>query len=170
MPPKKQSAGAPSHTVNNLKIKTETRARQKTEIEVEVWQWLADAKKKAEELAEQYNKTDRYFLDMMFQNGMHLTSPCKSNAYNVFKYFKAKENRDAGGIPLDVKALDELYSDEYDDLTDEEKADLVKKYENEVSKEEREKIKVVQPNSRSRAQDIANVIANISAMVESPYT
>ncbi|KAK1231529.1 hypothetical protein PQX77_005361 [Marasmius sp. AFHP31] len=191
MPPKNRTT---SHTVNNLKIKrsainprnrsgpppkpkpppltpeqrkaaAEARAKTKAEIKEEIRTWLLDAKKKAETLANRFNKSEQFFLDMMFQNGVHLTSPRKTNPYNAFKYFKSKENRETGGKPLDVEDLDELYGDEYDEMSDEEKKDLVMKYEAEVSKEEREKIKVVQPNARARAHDVANVVANIMAML-----
>ncbi|KAL0061715.1 hypothetical protein AAF712_011432 [Marasmius tenuissimus] len=189
---KATTAKAPSHTVKNLTIKrsaitprrrkakpkpppltpeqrkaaNEARAKKKAEIEDDVREWLADAKKKAEKWAEQYGSTERFFLDMMFQNGVHLTSPRKTNPYNAFKYFKSRENREAGGVPMNVEALDDLYGDEYDALTDEEKVDMVTQYEAEVSKEEREKIKVLFPSARARAQDVANVIANISAMLD----
>ncbi|KAJ8087332.1 hypothetical protein PM082_006162 [Marasmius tenuissimus] len=188
MPQKNQNT---SHTVQNLKINylainprchtepkpppltpeqrraaAQTRAETKAKIETEIRIWLSDAKKKAEELAGQYNRSDRYFLDMMFQNSVHLTSPRKTNSYNTFKYFKAKENQEIGGKPLDVEDLDELYGDEYDKMSNKDKQDLVKKYEAEVSKEEREKIKISQPNARSRAQDVTHVVAVISAMLD----
>ncbi|KAL0064038.1 hypothetical protein AAF712_009004 [Marasmius tenuissimus] len=64
-----------------------------------------------------------------------------------------------GSKPLDIEDLDELYGDKYDKMSDKDKQDLVKKYEAEVLKEEREKIKISQPNARSRAQDIAHLHA-----------
>ena len=50
----------------------------------------------ATDLARRFNKKPRYFLDLFFQNGVHLVhKKTKVNAHNAFISMKAQELRDS---------------------------------------------------------------------------
>ena len=51
---------------------------------------------RAKELAERFDQTERYFLDMIFQNGVRLTKVHnKVSAYNAWIHFKVQELADS---------------------------------------------------------------------------
>ncbi|KAJ7256401.1 hypothetical protein C8J57DRAFT_1028647, partial [Mycena rebaudengoi] len=116
---------------------------------------------KAEELAQRFKKTQRYFLDVFFQGGAHMVHhQDKVNAYNTFKSEKAAECRENGN----PKRVDELHNDYYDEylkLSDDNKAQLVERFQDVKNRD----VKLRRNTPQGRIQDLANTVRNMQLMM-----
>ncbi|KAL0567628.1 hypothetical protein V5O48_014361 [Marasmius crinis-equi] len=149
------------------------RKKKNEAIKSEVEQWLKDTLQKADDMVKLYGRSRRYLLDMFFQGGVKLVRPRnKPNAYNAFKWWKSRENREEGGPSLDVEELDEAYREEYEDLEDDELEEIVKTYEKERGPDRDSKEPVLPlntvrlPTACARARDVSNVATNMAKMLE----
>ncbi|KAJ7815434.1 hypothetical protein B0H14DRAFT_2847772 [Mycena olivaceomarginata] len=80
------------------------------------------------ELGTRHKLKPQYFLDLFFQGGARMIHQQKKvNPYTAFKAEKAAECRERGESKK-VPELHEEYFDEYKNLTDEEKQDIVDRY------------------------------------------
>ncbi|KAL0571870.1 hypothetical protein V5O48_010090 [Marasmius crinis-equi] len=160
----------PQLTADQRAHLSQQRKEKNEKIKAAVEKWLTETLETADRLAEEFGRSRRYFLDMFFQGGVHLTRPrAKTNAYNAFKWWKAKELREEGAPLLDVQELDEIYREEYDNLDDNELEDIIEEYEKEKGTERDGKpqlpLNIVKlPTARARAQDVANVATNMARM------
>ncbi|KAL0564735.1 hypothetical protein V5O48_017306 [Marasmius crinis-equi] len=89
------------------RLKHRETARMKAyEIRTRIANWRKKGRAMAEDMAETYRKKASYFMDMMYQGGVHLVKPRnKPNAYCAFKAKMVKERREAGLRPLNVIEL-----------------------------------------------------------------
>jgi hypothetical protein len=70
--------------------------KRREDIDEAVCEWKASTMTLATDLARRFNKKPRYFLDLFFQNGVHLVhKKTKVNAHNAFISMKAQELRDS---------------------------------------------------------------------------
>ncbi|KAJ6591775.1 hypothetical protein DFH09DRAFT_1073634 [Mycena vulgaris] len=147
-------------TTEERKQKRETTEKTQGEMDDAVREWVTDTHKKAEELALRFDKKARYFLDIFYQGGAHMVNHHKKiNAYNAFKSEKAAECRE-NGEALNVPALHKEYHEEYARLTEEEKAVLVQRFE-----EQRSEPKICHLTPRARIQEVANTVRNMQMLL-----
>jgi hypothetical protein len=65
-------------------------AETQRQIDDAISEWRTATFAKADELADRFHKTPRYFLDQFFNGGAHmLQQQNKTNAFNAFKSIKA---------------------------------------------------------------------------------
>ncbi|KAJ6631845.1 hypothetical protein B0H10DRAFT_2206257 [Mycena sp. CBHHK59/15] len=85
----------------------------------------------------------------------------KPNAYNAFKAEKAAERREEGSKGMTAPELHAAYHAEYDNMTDEEKAALAQRHQ-----EQREEIpKIRRDTPQGRMRDMSNVVRNIQLLM-----
>ncbi|ESK82443.1 hypothetical protein Moror_8572 [Moniliophthora roreri MCA 2997] len=138
---------------------------ERARMDKAVQKWISRILTGAAQLAKDFDKKPRYFLDVLFQGGVKLVQPrVKTNPWNAFKWLKSRELHQAG-TPLSLMEMNQQYKAEYAKLTELKKEMNVKEYEW-LNKEDRRR-KARRPNARSRARDVGNVIANLEAMIES---
>ncbi|KAJ7792182.1 hypothetical protein B0H14DRAFT_2244329, partial [Mycena olivaceomarginata] len=101
--------------------KREEREERRDQQDQAVLEWVSETFAKADELATRFKRTQRYFLDVLFQGGVHMINhQDEVNPYNAWKTVKAAESREAGE-ELTPEQFHERYIDEYRSLTEEEK-------------------------------------------------
>ncbi|KAJ6600156.1 hypothetical protein B0H10DRAFT_2322439 [Mycena sp. CBHHK59/15] len=127
-----------------------------------VGEWFSMTQAKAVELGKRFDKRPRYFLDRFFQGGAHMVNHHeKPNAYNAFKAEKAAERREEGSKGMTAPELHAAYHAEYDNMTDEEKAALAQRHQ-----EQREEIpKIRRDTPQGRMRDMSNVVHNIQLLM-----
>ena len=77
------------------KERASTNSLRQTQINEAVEAWKQSTLKTAADLANRFDKKERYFLDLFFQAGTHLVHQQKKiNAYNAYLHMKAEEMRD----------------------------------------------------------------------------
>ncbi|KAJ7190069.1 hypothetical protein GGX14DRAFT_580167 [Mycena pura] len=124
-------------------------------------EWFSYTHAKATELGIKYDKKARYFLDIFFQGGVHMVNHQeKTNPYNAFKAEKAAQRRDEGETGLKAQGLHEQYKEEYEALTEADKAALVERYDQ--LKDDIPKIRRDTPKARIR--DVSNTVRNIQML------
>ncbi|KAJ6481140.1 hypothetical protein C8R45DRAFT_1100697 [Mycena sanguinolenta] len=115
---------------------------------------------KALELAERFQKKERYFLDIFYQAGARMVNAQeKTNPYNAFKSEKAAQLQ---GRTLKAPELHTEFHHEYEAMTAEEKAAMVKRYDEE-HKDEVQKMRRDTPMARIR--DFSNTVKNIEQLM-----
>ncbi|KAL0563589.1 hypothetical protein V5O48_018476 [Marasmius crinis-equi] len=143
------------------------RVRTNNIIKGKIQGLLTELKTQAKEIAEAHGKTERWVLDMVFNGGKRLVKPrSKTNPYNAFKHFKAQEIRDTGGKVPTIARLDEICLAPYQALSEKEREDFVLRYDVEKAVKEANKLKIALPNIQAQAQDVANVAANMTALMK----
>ncbi|KAJ7233791.1 hypothetical protein C8J57DRAFT_1090264 [Mycena rebaudengoi] len=165
-------------TSEEQREKCEARAERQEEIDMAVGEWFSYTYAKAEELAQRFKKTQRYFLDVFFQGGAHMVHhQDKVNAYNTFKSEKAAECRESAFffillrndiltelVDSSPKRVDELHNDYYDEylkLSDGDKAQLVERFQDVKNRD----VKLRRNTPRGRIQDLANTVRNMQLMM-----
>ncbi|KAF9032734.1 hypothetical protein BJ165DRAFT_1332693, partial [Panaeolus papilionaceus] len=124
--------------------------------------WFQDTKAKANKLAECFNKRPWYFLDIFFGGSTRMVShQTKTNAHNAYLHFKSEENRDEGVAMLAV-ALQKEYQDEYNNLTAEEREEIVREYDDKKSSA----LNIRQLTPQSRIADVSNTVCNMCQLME----
>lgn len=82
-------------TSKQRKEKKVQREENQAAIDAAVDQWFSSTMAKANELAAQFNKKPRYFLDIFFHGGARMVHHHeKVNPHNAFMSLKAQELRD----------------------------------------------------------------------------
>jgi hypothetical protein len=72
-----------------------TNSLRQTQINEAVEAWKQSTLKTAADLANRFDKKERYFLDLFFQAGTHLVHQQKKiNPHNAYLHMKAEEMRD----------------------------------------------------------------------------
>ncbi|KAJ6536528.1 hypothetical protein DFH09DRAFT_1091283 [Mycena vulgaris] len=146
-------------TAKRKKEKREESEKEKAEMDNEIQAWMKYTHKTAGRLAERFDKAPRYFLDIFSQGGACMVhTQEKVNTYNVFKSEKTAECRENG----EAKRVPDLHKDHYEEyqkLTDEEKAQLVKRF-----TETRFDPKIRRATPRARVQDVSNTVHNIQML------
>ncbi|KAJ7757676.1 hypothetical protein B0H14DRAFT_3598809 [Mycena olivaceomarginata] len=144
------------------KEKREESQATQAAIDAEVADFMTYATTKATALGKRFDKSTRYFLDMFFQGGAHLVNhQNKLNAFNAFKAEKAAERREEGAPGLKAQGLHDLYKDEYDALTEEEKTALLDRF-----AETKDKVpKARRDTPRARIRDVSNTVRNIQMLM-----
>ncbi|KAF7292671.1 hypothetical protein MIND_01165300 [Mycena indigotica] len=138
-----------------------THAARQKEMDDDVAKWWADTQSTAKHLAEKYQKKERYFYDLFFQGGAHMVHSREAvNPYNAFKHEKAIENQ-KNGVKENVEALHEAHHAEYQQLSEEEKNELVER----LRKEREENVVLRRDTPKARAQDVANTARNITQLI-----
>ncbi|EEB89013.1 hypothetical protein MPER_12943 [Moniliophthora perniciosa FA553] len=90
-----------------------------------VQKWISKIRSHAAQLAKDFDRKPRYFLDLLFQGGVKLVRPrVKTNPWNAFKWLKSRELHEAG-TPLTLMEINEKYKDEYGQLSKVDKDVLV---------------------------------------------
>ncbi|KAJ7859083.1 hypothetical protein B0H14DRAFT_3446923 [Mycena olivaceomarginata] len=111
---------------------------------------------KALELAERFKKKERYFLDIFYQAGARMVNAQEvTNPYNAFKSEKAAQLQ---GRTLKAPELHAEFYHEYEAMTAEDKAAMVKRYDEE-HKDNVPKMRRDTPMARIR--DFSNTVKNI---------
>ncbi|KAJ6609005.1 hypothetical protein B0H10DRAFT_1696730, partial [Mycena sp. CBHHK59/15] len=153
-------------TPAELAEKKETQERQQAEIDAAVEEWRDATNEKASKLAARFDMKPRYFLDVFFQGGVHMINHQeKINAYNVFKSEKAAENRELG-ISKKVHEIHSDHIEEYNALTEAEKAALVERF-----SETRERNQHLRRDTpRAKIQDVSNVVRNMKMLMSALAT
>ncbi|KAJ7938868.1 hypothetical protein B0H13DRAFT_1587365 [Mycena leptocephala] len=145
-------------TAAEKKEKREASKENQEQIDAAVAEFFSYAQAKAVDLGKRFDKQPRYFLDLFFQGGAHMVNHHeKINAFNAFKSEKAAERREDGAKGLKAQELHEMYKAEYDALTEEEKKELVERWE-EVPKARRD-------TPRARIRDVSNTVRNIQMLL-----
>ncbi|KAJ6459685.1 hypothetical protein C8R45DRAFT_1109541 [Mycena sanguinolenta] len=148
-------------TAEEKKDKRLAREDLQERIDADVAEWFSYTNAKAVELGLKYDKKPRYFLDIFFQGGAHMVNHQeKTNPYNAFKAEKAAQRREEGQAGLKVQELHEEYKAEYDALTEEEKAELVTRYDS--VKDDIPKIR--RDTAKARVRDMSNTVRNIQML------
>ncbi|KAK7030306.1 hypothetical protein VNI00_014228 [Paramarasmius palmivorus] len=124
---------------------------------------VANVYAQANQLAKDFDKKPRWFIDVLFHGGLRPTRPRIINSFNAFKWLKSRELHEAG-TPLPLIEITKQFKHEYDVLNATEKQMLVQQY-LQLHEEDRQKL-AIRPNNRARAQDVASVATNMSAMME----
>ncbi|KAJ7269486.1 hypothetical protein C8J57DRAFT_1066545 [Mycena rebaudengoi] len=141
--------------------KREAREQKQDRIDQRVGEWFSYTYAKATELGDEFGLTQRHFLDIFFQGGTHMVHhQDKINPYNAFKNEKAAECREEGN-PKRVDQIHEDHFDEYDNLTDKEKMDLVERFQNIKDRE----VRLHRDTLRGRIQDMANTVRNMQLLM-----
>lgn len=137
----------------------------------------ANIHEQVQALAERFDKSTRYFLDIVFQGGARMVNQQeKINPYNAFKSEKAAEHREStylfsyetytapqittDGEALKAPELHRLHHEEYLLLTEEERAELVERF-----SETRNEPKMRRATPRGRVQHVANTARNMQLLV-----
>lgn len=93
------SRRAPLTSAQRKERSTASHKRQE-EIDDAVRDWKSTTLTLATDLARRFNKKPRYFLNLFFQNGIHLVhKQVKVNPHNAFLSMKAQELRDSALFP-----------------------------------------------------------------------
>ncbi|KAJ7236998.1 hypothetical protein C8J57DRAFT_1529799 [Mycena rebaudengoi] len=141
--------------------KREARKQKQDQIDQRVGEWFSYTYAKATELGDEFGLTQRHFLDIFFQGGTHMVHhQDKINLYNTFKNEKAAECREEGN-PKRVDQIHEDHFDEYNNLTDKEKMDLVERFRNIKDR----KVRLRRDTPRGRIQDMANTVRNMQLLM-----
>ncbi|KAL0057313.1 hypothetical protein AAF712_016047 [Marasmius tenuissimus] len=150
----------PPLTDEQKKKMRDTRLEKKEKKEKAMGEWLDQVAEKAQSLADEFGQDKGYWLMLLYQNGKRMIKvKSKPNPFNAYKSMKSR-----AGKGETLMEITDLYTGEYNKLTDAEKAKYVDEFED---VREKETLPLVsRPSGRSQAQDIAHVIANIQAMVE----
>ena len=161
--------------------RAERNSQLQTEISNAIDEWTKSTLNTASELARQFNKKERYFLDIFFQGGAHLIhKQTKVNAYNAFKHLKAEELRDGetffrfklyylfkiisltdGERPTLSKLNSEEFKAEYEALDDADLEELVANHTDHVSSGALRK----RHTAQARVQDVSNTIRTMQKLV-----
>ncbi|KAK7041908.1 hypothetical protein VNI00_008889 [Paramarasmius palmivorus] len=159
-------------TTAHRKAVQEERAKKKHEMKKDVGQWENQTLLTADALARKYHKKRRFFMRMHYQNGVrHIRAHKKVNSFTALKAVKARERAEgclpaslAGEERLPLQKLTEICQPIYANMTRQEKKEIVKRY-LEYKKTETHK-HIQNPNSQSRAQDMAGVITNLKEIMK----
>ena len=167
--------------------RAERNSRLQTEISNAIDEWMKSTLNTASELARRFDKKERYFLDIFFQGGAHLTHKhTKVNAYNAFKHSKAEELRDGetfliqvivlisklhpllpdGERPTLSKLNSEEFKAEYEALDDAELEELVANHMEHVSSGVLRK----RNSAQARVQDVSGTIRTMQKLVSPTAT
>ncbi|KAJ7281722.1 hypothetical protein C8J57DRAFT_1056136 [Mycena rebaudengoi] len=148
-------------TSEQKKENKEERELKQSQIDDAVNEWLTYTYAKATELAERFDRKQRYFLDIFFQGGAHMVHHQeKVNPYNAFKAEKAAECREQGE-PKRITQLHNEFHGEYSLLTEEEKEACVDWFVDIKSHE----VKLCRDTPRGRIQDLANIYCNMQMLM-----
>ncbi|KAJ6583132.1 hypothetical protein DFH09DRAFT_1309368 [Mycena vulgaris] len=93
----------------------ETREEKQSKIDAQVNRWFNDTLALADKMAAEFEMKPKYFLELFFQ---------VTNPYNTFKAEKAAECRERGETK-NAPQIHREYYDEYRDLSDEQKDEIV---------------------------------------------
>ncbi|KAJ7802674.1 hypothetical protein B0H14DRAFT_3488258 [Mycena olivaceomarginata] len=141
--------------------KREEREERRDQQDQAVLEWVSETFAKADELATRFKRTQRYFLDVLFQGGAHMINhQDEVNPYNAWKTVKAAESREAGE-ELTPEQFHERYIDEYRSLTEEEKKVL--KDGHTIVRDR--VVKVRRDTPRGRIQDLSNIVRNMQMLL-----
>ncbi|ESK87105.1 hypothetical protein Moror_11898 [Moniliophthora roreri MCA 2997] len=155
----------PKLTMEQRKAQHETAEDTRNKIKEAVAEWIKEIEAKAEALGEIFSRKPRYFLDLLYYNGVKLTKPqAKTNPWNAWKHFKAIELKEGGDNPMSMEEMVETYRHEYDALGEEEKEDLVQMFDESKSDEEEDTISM--STARSHAQKIVSLISTTIDILE----
>jgi hypothetical protein len=171
-------------TAEQRKEKREAHDETAQVIAADVGAWYSSTMAKVEELAEKYHKKPRYFLDLFFHGGARLVNERGTTAWNAFLSKKADEvNRGKSMLsafavsvlnfsydldsshPMSLHEIQQEHRDEYDELTKEEKEELIREFINEKDGLKR----VRRPSAKGRLQDALNVVRNMQKLVSLPF-
>ena len=159
----------------------ERNSQLQTEISNAIDEWTKSTLNTASELACRFNKKEWYFLDILFQGGVHLIhKQTKVNAYNDFKHLKTEELRDGqtffrfklyylfkiisltdGEHPTLSKLNSEEFKAEYEALDDADLEELVANHTDHVSSGALQKCHTAQ----ARVQDVSSTIRTMQKLV-----
>ncbi|KAK1230432.1 hypothetical protein PQX77_006479 [Marasmius sp. AFHP31] len=139
----------------------DARLEKKEKKEKAMTEWLTEIGTKAQSLGDDFGTDKHYWLLLLFQNGKRMIKiKSKPNAFNAYKSMKSR-----AGKGETLMEITENYTEEYNTLTEEEKAKYVEEFED-IRDQENLPL-VSRPSGKAQAQDAAHVIANIEAMFES---
>ncbi|KAJ7062973.1 hypothetical protein B0H15DRAFT_958756 [Mycena belliarum] len=148
-------------TADQEKEKRQEREKRQDEIDEILAKWYTDTMALADDLAVRFKMKPKYFHELMFQGGARmLTHQTKVNPYNAFKAEKAAECRDRGEAK-NVADLHNEYFEEYSQLTDEQKADIVERHQDLRTRE----VKLRRETPRGKIQDVANTARNMELLM-----
>ncbi|KAF8200637.1 hypothetical protein K438DRAFT_1582710, partial [Mycena galopus ATCC 62051] len=148
-------------TAEQQKEKRDTRNNKQEKIDAAVQKWMEDTNELANRLAEEFDMKPRYFLDIFFQGGAHMINHQEAiNPYNAFKNKKAAEVREQG-LSKDGTQLHADYFAKYQQLTDDEKSQLVKDF---ATKQTRN-FNLRHDSPRAKVQDVANTVRNMKMLM-----
>ncbi|KAJ7797420.1 hypothetical protein B0H14DRAFT_2911503, partial [Mycena olivaceomarginata] len=148
--PKKRAQLSPE----DRKDRQEARADKQALIDSAVTEWFNNTMALAEELGTRHKLKPQYFLDLFFQGGARMIHQQK-------KAEKAAECRERGESKK-VPELHEEYFDEYKNLTDEEKQDIVDRYtESHASRT----LKLRRDTPRAKIQYVSNIVRNMKLLM-----
>ncbi len=147
-------------------------------VEAKICAWYEKATAEAEAMAREHGKNAQYYLNMMFSASAKLEKTRKVNPYNAWLHSLAQDNagmsRLSGSIShtfsyftdtlqdgVDVVELGHENIDEYEKLTDEQKAKLVQALE----EEKKSQTHGLRLGQRGRSKDVSNTCATIEEIV-----
>ncbi|KAK1222474.1 hypothetical protein PQX77_014680 [Marasmius sp. AFHP31] len=150
----------PPLTDEQKKKMRDARLEKKEKKENAMVEWLAEIGEKAQSLGDNFGTDKHYWLMLLYHNGKRMIKvKSKPNPFNAYKSIKSR-----AGKGETLMEITELYTEEYNQLTEAEKAKYVDDFED---IREKETLPLVsRPSGKSQAQDIAHVIVNIEAMFE----
>ena len=160
--------------------RSEINRERREEVYAGIAAWETYTLSKAEELGERFNKHPRYFLDLFYQATSRLTSRHeKPNGFNVYKCKQMSEMRESmlieffyleidtrrvGGVTVNLIDIQPSLAEEWNGMTLDEKAKIVKEFEEEWSGPV-----IKRPSARSRISDVSNIKQNMQALVRELY-
>ncbi|KAJ7433568.1 hypothetical protein FB451DRAFT_1419633, partial [Mycena latifolia] len=143
------------------KKRREDRETRQEEIDTILGTWYSETMALADDLAERFKMKPKYFHELMFQGGARMiTHQNKVNPYNAFKAEKAAECRERGESKR-VTDLHEDYFEEYSQLTDEQKEELVERHKDVRTRE----VKLRRDTPRGKIQDVSNTARNMELLL-----
>ncbi|KAF8164963.1 hypothetical protein B0H34DRAFT_687201 [Crassisporium funariophilum] len=143
------------------KEKAAVREKNQEAIDEAVDEWFASTMSKANELAAQFNKKPRYFLDIFFHGGARMVHHHeKVNAHNAFVSLKAQELREEGRV-MSLVNIQREFQQEYKALGDNEREELVQEYKENADSSKH----IPHPSPRGRIQDFSNTVRNLILLI-----
>ncbi|KAL1724899.1 hypothetical protein EV714DRAFT_278081 [Schizophyllum commune] len=118
-----------------------------------------------QQMSDKYDKKVQYFQELFFQRGLHTVHRReKPNAFNAFKAVVAANRREEGESSMTAVdiALNEDYKKQYQDLTEEERDELVKTHQ--AMKDQH--AKAMRLSGKSSVQDAAFTFGQITSLIQ----
>jgi hypothetical protein len=149
-----------------------------------ILQWMTFTTEIATKMSEEFGDSVRHCQDLLHCAGMRLVhSRPNGNAWNAFLALKTLElkegkaflfvniylifflSEDPEAPKLDAVEMHALFSQEYNELSDLEKEELVEKH----RELKTDRLKFRRPTARGRVLDVSNAILNLKKIVSSPF-
>ncbi|RDX42145.1 hypothetical protein OH76DRAFT_1488927 [Lentinus brumalis] len=137
----------PTLTTEKRKEIAKERQEKTAAIDGEVYKWWETTQGLAVTLAEKYGRDANYYLNLMLSGAVKLKGGRKGNAYNAWLHHLSQTNNDG----VDVVELGQENIEDYYNLTDEQKNELVKEFE----EEKKSQTHGLRLGARARTKDVS---------------